>query len=152
MIKEYLDEYVLNVLKKCGWSDYRNQDITHWIQVLSEEGYIVNDYAQSVLKELGDLQIRNSSDNSHLGVTMHFNPINAASGEYDRMEIFNNASSEELFPIGECYDWVIYVGASKKVYLGDWMSLSIAGDTIEDFLNNIFNPQFQLKEIYTNDN
>ena len=32
------------------------------------------------------------------------------------------------------------------------MSLSIAGDTIEDFLNNIFNPQFQLKEIYTNKN
>ena len=27
-----------------------------------------------------------------------------------------------------------------------------ADDAIEDFLNNIFNPQFQLKEIYTNKN
>lgn len=150
MISEFLDEYVLNILKKSGWSDDREQDITSWIQILSEEGYIVNDYAQSVLKELGNLQIRTSSDKKHLGVTLHFNPVNAASGEYDRMEIFNAASNEELFPVGECYDWVIYVGASKKVYLGDWMSLSIAGDTIEDFLNNIFNPQFQLQEIYTN--
>ena len=149
---DLLDEYVLNVLKNSGWSDGRKQDITQWIQILTEEGYIVNEYAKSILSELGDLQVRVSSDKNHLGGTMHFNPVNAASGEYDRMEIFNQASNEELFPIGECYDWVIYVSDSKKVYLGDWMSLSIAGDTIEDFLNNIFNPQFQLKEIYTNKN
>lgn len=124
---------------------------------MTEEGYIVNEYAKLILSELGDLQVRISSDKNHLGetihfgVTMHFNPVNAANGEYDRMEIFNQASNEELFPIGECYGWVIYVSDSKKVYLGDWKSLSIAGDTIEDFLNNIFNPQYQLKEIYTND-
>ena len=45
---------------------------------------------------------------------MRFNPADAASGEYDRMEIFNAVSNEELFPIGECYDWVIYVSESKK--------------------------------------
>lgn len=157
MVVELLDKYVLNVLKKSGWSRDRKKDIHHWIQILTEEGYIVNEYAQIILKELGDLQIRTLGDENHLGetihfgVTMHFNPVNAASGEYDRMEIFNQASNEELFPIGECFDWVIYVSDSKKVYLGDWMSLSIAGDTIEDFLNNIFNPQYQLKEIYTND-
>lgn len=152
MNNEFLDEYVLKVLKKSGWSDDRKQDITSWVEILSEEGYIINNYAESVLKELGGLQIRTSSNEYHLGVTLHFNPVNAASGEYDRMEIFNAASNEELFPIGECYDWVIYVSESKKIYLGDWMSLSIAGDTIEEFLNNIFNPKFQLKEIYTNDN
>ena len=150
MIYECLDEYVLNVLKKSGWCNGRKRDITSWIQVLSQEGYMVNDYAQSVLKELGDLQIRTSSDKNHFGVTLHFNPVNAASGEYDRMEIFNAAANEELFPIGECFDWIIFVGPSKKVYLGDWMSLAIAGDTIEDFLNNIFDRQYKLKEIYTN--
>lgn len=152
MNNEFLDEYVLKILKKSGWSDDRKQDITSWVEILSEEGYIINDYAESVLKELGGLQIRTSSNENHLGVTLHFNPVNAASGEYDRMEIFNAASNEELFPIGECYDWVIYVSESKKIYLGDWMSLSIAGDSIEEFFNNIFNPKFQLKEIYTNDN
>ncbi len=152
MICELIDEYVLDVLKKSGWNNERKQDISYWVRVLTKEGYIINDYAQSVLRELGDLQIRNASDKNHLGVTLHFNPVNAASGEYDRMDIFIEASGEEIFPIGECYDWVIYVGASKRVYLGDWMSLSIAGDTIEDFFNNIFNPQFELKEIYTNNN
>lgn len=151
MIRGLLDEYVLNVLKTSGWNEGRTQNITPWIQILSEEGYIVNDYAKSILTELGNLQVRVSGDKNHLGVTMHFNPVNAASGEYDRIEMFNKASNEELFPIGECYDWIIYVSDSKKVYLGDWMSLSIAGDSIEDFLNNIFNPQYKLKEIYTND-
>lgn len=150
MIIELLDEYVLNVLKESGWRKDRKQDIHAWIQILSE-GYKSNDYAQSILKELGNLQIRTSSDKNHLGVTLHFNPVNAASGEYDRMEIFNDVSNDELFPIGECFDWVVYVSSSKKVYLGDWKSLTIAGDTIEEFLNNIFNPQVQLKEIYTND-
>lgn len=152
MNSEFLDEYVLKVLKKSGWSDDRKQDITSCVEILSEEGYIINDYAESVLKELGGLQIRTSGNENHLGVTLHFNPVVAASGEYDRMEIFNAASNEELFPIGECYDWVIYVSESKKIYLGDWMSLSIAGNSIEEFFNNIFNPKFQLKEIYTNDN
>lgn len=81
---------------------------------MSEEGYIINDYAESVLKELGGLQIRTSSHENHLGVTLHFNPVDAASGEYDRMDIFNDASNEKLFPIGECYDWVIYVSERKK--------------------------------------
>lgn len=152
MNSEFLDKYVLEVLKKSGWSDGRKQDITSWVEILSEEGYIINDYAESVLKELGGLQIRTAGNENHLGVTLHFNPVDAASGEYDRMEIFNAASNEELFPIGECYDWVIYVSERKKIYLGDWMSLSIAGNSIEEFFNNIFNPKFQLKEIYTNDN
>ena len=45
----------------------------------------MNDYAQSILRELGDLEIRTTSNKNHLGVTLHFNPVNAASGEYDRM-------------------------------------------------------------------
>lgn len=151
MIIELLDEYVIKVLQESGWSKNRKQDARFWTKILSEEGYVVNDYAQSILQELGDLQIRTSSDKNHLGVMLHFNPVNAASGEYDRMEIFNNVCNDELFPIGECFDWIIYVSNTKKIYLGDWKSLSIAGNRIEEFLNNIFNPQYQLIEIYTND-
>ncbi len=150
MIVELLDKYVINILKENGWNKNRRQDIQSWIKILSKEGYIVNDYARDVLQELGNLQIRTSGDKNHLGAMLHFNPVSAASGEYDRMEIFNRASNDELFPIGECYDWVIYVSSSKKVYLGDWKSLSIAGNTIEEFLNNIFDVHYKLQEIYVN--
>lgn len=36
MVSNLLDEYVLNVLKNSGWSDGRKQDITQWIQILTE--------------------------------------------------------------------------------------------------------------------
>lgn len=145
-----MDKYVLNILLENGWNANRKVDISSWIDILSDEGYVINNYAFSVLQELGGIQIRVSGDKNHYGVCMHFNPIDAASGEYDRMEIFNDASNDELFPIGECFDWVIYVASNKMIYLGDWMSLSIAGDTIEEFLNNMFDPKFKLKEIYKN--
>ena len=145
-----MDKYVLNILLENGWDANRKVDISSWIDILSDEGYVINNYAFSVLQELGGIQIRVSGDKNHYGVCMHFNPIDAASGEYDRMEIFNDASNDELFPIGECFDWVIYVASNKMIYLGDWMSLSIAGDTIEEFLNNMFDPKFKLKEIYKN--
>lgn len=150
MILELLDEYVINVLRESGWSEHRKQDIQYWIKVLTEEGYVVNDYAQSILQELGDLQFNTAGDKNHWGVQLEFNPVNAASGEYDRMEIFNKASNDELFPIGLCFSWIVYVGSNKKVYLGDWQSLSIAGNSIEEFLNKIFTPHAHFEEIYTN--
>ena len=52
MVSNLLDEYVLNVLKNSGWSDGRKQDITQWIQILTEEGYIVNEYAKSILSSI----------------------------------------------------------------------------------------------------
>lgn len=73
------------MFKKIGWSVNREQNIQSWIDILLKEGYKVNDYAQSILRELGDLEIRTTSNKNHLGVTLHFNPVNAASGEYDRM-------------------------------------------------------------------
>ena len=60
------------------------QDITQWIQILTEEGYIVNEYVKSILSELGIYKLEFLVIKNHLGVTMHFNPVNAASGEYDR--------------------------------------------------------------------
>ena len=64
-------------------------------------------------------------DKNHCCVQLDFNPVNTAVGGYNRMEIFNAASKEELFPIGKCFTWTVYAGESKKVYVGDWMSLSI---------------------------
>ena len=150
MNTELLDKYVVDVLRKHGWSEGRKRDITYWIRVLTEEGYIVNDYAKSVLEELGDIHMNTRSYKRYCGVQLDFDPVYGGSGEYDRLEIFNAAAKEELFPIGECFSWIVYVGASKKVYLGDWASLSIAGDSIEEFLNNAFTCG-PLREIYTNE-
>lgn len=33
---------------------------------------------------------------------------------------------------------IMYAGKSKRIYLGDWAELLMAGETIEEFLNNMF--------------
>ena len=50
MNTELLDKYVLKVLKKHGWRNGRKYDIAYWIYVLSAEGYIINDYAKTVIQ------------------------------------------------------------------------------------------------------
>ena len=71
------------IIAPCGCVDI--EKIYNAKKLFEKEGYKVNDYAQSILRELGDLEIRTTSNKNHLGVTLHFNPVNAASGEYDRM-------------------------------------------------------------------
>lgn len=133
-----LDIYVIKILRKNGWIENRKYDISSWIKCLTAEGYVIHDYAYSILEELGNIEVWERSDGKHSGATFHFNPYYAASGEYDRIEEFEKASGDKLFPIGELQQMIMYAGKSKRIYLGDWAELLMAGETIEEFLNNIF--------------
>lgn len=57
----------------------------------------LNEYAKSVLKELGNISVREKGTRRYNGATFDFNPFNAASGEYDRLEEFEQASGDKLF-------------------------------------------------------
>lgn len=145
-VKE-LDEYVIKVLKKNGWNEDRKYDADEWIKKLSAEGYCINEYAKEILCELGNINVRENVTEEHNCATFDFNPFYAASGEFDRMEEFEIASQEKMFPIGALQDYIMYASKSKKIYLGDWSSLYIAGDSIENFLNNMFKKVYEPKEI-----
>lgn len=145
-----LDEYVIKVLQKNGWKGSRKYDAEDWIDKLSAEGYHINEYSREILHELGNIYIRENASDVHNGVTLNFNPFYAASGEYVRIEEFENASQDKLFPIGELQDYIVYAGESQKIYLGDWSGLYIAGKSIEDFLNNMFKKVYEPQEIVLN--
>lgn len=51
------------------------------------------------------------------------------------------------YPIGNMVQAIAYVGKSKKIYWGDWRNFYWIGDSIEDYLNNIFDSTFEPKEI-----
>lgn len=133
-----VSKHTQEVLKKNGWYEGREYDITFWVSELEEEGYRLNEYAKLVLKELGDLYIREQSTEMYVSATFDFNPYNSASGEYDRLEEFELASRDKMFPIGSLQDYIVYAGESKKIYLGDWEGLYMVGDSVEEYLENIF--------------
>lgn len=145
-----LDEYVIKVLEKNGWKEGRIYDAEDWIDNLSAEGYQINEYSREILKELGNIYIRENASNAHNGATFDFNPFFAASGEFDRIEEFESASQDKLFPIGALQDYIIYAGESQNIYLGDWSDFYLAGKNIEDFLNNMFKKVFEPQKIALN--
>lgn len=133
-----VSKHIQKVLEENGWFEGREYDITFWVLELEEEGYKLNEYAKSVLKELGNIYVREKSTEMYVSATFDFNPYNSASGEYDRLEEFESASKDKMFPIGALQDYIVYAGESKKIYLGDWDGLYIVGGSIEEYLENIF--------------
>lgn len=133
-----LSEHTQEILKKNGWFAERKYDITFWVSQLEEEGYRLNEYAKAILEELGDIYVREKSTKIYVSATFDFNPFNSASGEYDRLTEFELASRDKLFPIGTLQDYIVYAGVSKKIYLGDWEGLYMIGNSIEEYLENIF--------------
>ena len=150
MIIGNIEPHIVNILKKQGWNPNRQYNLEYWLSELGEEGYKVNDYAYSVLQELGNIEIRENSTEMYNAVTLDFNPYYSASGEYDRLEEFEMACGEKIFPIGALQDYIVYAGESKKIYLGDWESMYLIGNSIEEYLNNVFRKEYEPKKIPLN--
>jgi len=138
MTIEKLENYIVDILMKNSWTKDRQYDTTFWISRLTDEGYKINECAHCILRELGNIEIRERSTKTHCAVTMDFNPYFAASGEFDRIEDFEKACDDEIFPIGMLQDYIVYAGKSERIYIGDWTGLYLIGECIEDYLNNIF--------------
>ena len=142
-----LDPYVVSLLKKGGWSENRYCDVKYWIDKLTIEGYVCFDYALDILENLGGLTFNVKDDCNHKGAQLDFNPYFAANGEFDRLEDFELLAKEGLFPIGSMCAAIVYAGRSKNIYWGSMNRLYWAGTNIEDYLNKLFDKEFESQEI-----
>lgn len=137
---DLLERPVQEILIKSGWYQGRKIDVSNWINELTKEGYKFSAYANDLLEEIGGLCI--CPERIKFGKTYpgdaDFNAYSAGSGEFDRLEIFEMLSKEPLFPLGMVFgQWFLYVGESKKVYMGDVNQLFLLGNSFEEFLNNL---------------
>ncbi|MCT4618780.1 MAG: SUKH-3 domain-containing protein [Marinisporobacter sp.] len=134
-----LEKETIEILEKSGWNIGRKIDISHWIEILTDEGYECFPYAIEVLEELGEIEIRQERNKSHNHYSgdIDFHALNAGSGEVDRLEIFESIAGEKLFPLGMVYEqWFLYVGRSRKIYMGSYTEVYLLGSNIAEFLNN----------------
>ena len=139
MDKEKVEKYIIKILENNGWYEGRKFDSSFWIKQLSDEGYICFDYAKEILEEFGGIEINVSNSNGYMGAQFDFNPFNVASGEFDRIDGFENLAKEKLFPIGSMVQSIACVGQSKNIYFGDWRNFFWNGKDIEDYLALIAN-------------
>jgi hypothetical protein len=138
-----LKQYVKEILIKNGWHDGRKFDANKWFQELSKEGYCLHKYAKELIEELGGISVSEKKYDKYSGATFDFNAYNAGIGEFDRLEEFETATKEKLFPIGRMCDSIVYAGESGKIYFGDWAELFLCGNSVEEYLNNLFDMNYK---------
>ena len=138
MNSRFVNTYVLNILKLHGWYEDRKINISQWIKILGEEGYVCFDYAIEVMQSLGGISVNVDGNSEYMGAQFDFDPVGAGSGEYDRLANFELYAKESLYPVAYTACGIIYVGESKNVYGGNWKEFYWDGNNIEDYLNRTF--------------
>lgn len=137
------DKYIMDCFKESGWYMERRIDILHLNDILKKEGYVINKYAYDILTELGDLYIKNVSNKEYNVVDINFDPIYYASGEFDRLEEFEELAGECLYPIGGVQIYILYVGTSGRIYMGIMDAFYYVGSSIEEFICNMFKKKYE---------
>ena len=120
-------------------SDFEIQSDNHdkiecWIEQLTSEGFEINEFAREILNEFGGVSVKGKGNESRDFVELKFNPVYYASGEFDRMGLYNFVANDTLFPVGGMFDFTVYVGKHGTFYIADWKVLYECGDTIERFV------------------
>ena len=124
-----------------------HDEINKWIRILIDEGYQINKHAKELLDHFGGLKIKGKglfNDKTEV----YFNPVYFASGEIDRLQMYNKITDDVLFPVGGLYDYTIYVGQTGKIYIVDWKNIYECSTSIDGFLKNILSYNPKLKELY----
>lgn len=143
-----IDLFVVKVLREHGWYEERNHDMHDLLKVLSCEGYVIFDYAETILKSLGGISINFDGGRDHMSPQFDFDPLFAV-GEIELLEKLERIAQEDLYPIGNMVQAFAYVGRSKNIYFGDWIEFYWVGDSIEDYLNNLFDLKMKPRLLYT---
>ena len=133
-----IEPYVVSALQKIGWHENRKIDISYWKAVLKNEGYIIFDYAEELLENFGGIEVNSIIATIYSCAQFDFDPLNAASGEFDRINYYQSTTHDQLYPIGSLVEGIAYVGLSKKIYWGSVDKIYLVGNCIENYLNNLF--------------
>lgn len=134
-----LDKKVLAELISNGWTESRKVDLSGILPMLREEGYRPFAYALEILESFGNLEIRPSFSavEKERAGDISFDVLDAASGEFDRIDLISNTTKDEVFPLGMVYgQWFLYVGKTWKCYMSDGKTVYLLGNDFVDFLEN----------------
>ncbi|MEN2776016.1 SUKH-3 domain-containing protein [Acetivibrio clariflavus] len=143
MRETMINQYVKDILIKNGWYSGRKFDATKWFNELADEGYVLHNYAREIIEELGGISVCEQRCGNYSGASFDFNAYYAGIGEFDRIGEYESATKEKLYPIGRMCDSIVYASETGKIYFGDWAELFLCGNSIEEYLNNLFDINYK---------
>jgi hypothetical protein len=128
---------VEQVLRQTGWFPTRSVSIFQWVDPLVEVGYKPFPVAIRILENLGGIEISPPRDESNLFFPSKivFDPVFAASSEFDRVGKWQKEFDIALFPLGE-YDpiYILLCSEDGRIFGAREQWFYFLGETIEDAL------------------
>jgi hypothetical protein len=130
---------VLEPLNAAGWHPNRRVPTAQWITALEGEGYECFSLAREFLECFGGLALREilKDDSAFSPGRTRLQPVLAASGEFDRVNDWQNEHELRLFPVGNCFDeyFILMISPDENFYAGSYDDelLLIANNTRDCF-------------------
>jgi len=135
------------ILTQSGWSSNRKVDVAEWVSSLKDEGFEPNAVTIAILESVGGLSILIPP----YGINpyhheLRFDPMIAASGEFDKAADWQNQLGIRLFPIGEEIRTgnILWVGNDRRFYFGRDFGLCVLGDSFGEAMDRLAFPNSPL--------
>jgi hypothetical protein len=130
---------VLSTLEASGWAPNRRVPTVQWVSQLESEGFIMLPEAVKVLEGFGGLEIipRKAASDAYAAEVLRFDPLLAASGEFDRIDYWQRRLNTRLSPIAETGGGAALLLAEDGRVFSCWDGvLWLDGTSFEDALEN----------------
>jgi len=132
-----LSQEVQAVLRQQGWSPDRKVPITDWVAQLRSEGYTVSPEGEAILQNFGGLEITPAkrSDDAYAAGAICFDPVLAATGEFERVDFWQKHLGQKLTPLGELEGQSILLLTENGRVFYEWGNeIGECGESFEDAL------------------
>jgi hypothetical protein len=130
---------VLTILNASGWSPNRKVSTSQWISQLEAEGFTVLPEAVKLLEGFGGLEIvpRKAKSDAYAAEIIRFDPVLAASGDFDRVDYWQGRLNTRLSPIAELGGGAILLFSENGRVFSCWDAvLWLDGESFVDALEN----------------
>jgi SUKH-3 immunity protein len=134
-----LSDTVTAILEASGWRPDRKVSAEQWIRQLESEGFTMLPGAVKVLEAFGGLEIapRKVDADTFLKGVLRFDPVLAASGEFDRVDYWQQRFNTKLSPLAEgSRGEVLLLAEDGRVFSCYDGELFLDGVSFEDALEN----------------
>lgn len=132
-----LDAELEEVLRHSGWAPDRIVSVDYWLTKLKDEGFTPLQGATRILSNFGGLRIDPPPRPGALFLleSIVFDPVLAASGEYDRVARWQELYERLLFPLARSGDESIILYSDKDEIVEGWCKhFNLLGHSIDDAL------------------
>lgn len=133
-----MENKIISILKKNGWYENRESDITNILNYLKSEKYTICDTQINFLKEFGDLEIsfKDCNENGHFIST---NPIDVGLPEWAKQK-YEMYINKKFILIGEvvCENTFLLMDNNLEMYGVYENEFIYLGKNFYDFLENFY--------------